>query len=821
MLLLYAALQPLVTEAAAADNVSGYAWSETIGWISMNSTNDGGSDYGVTVAYDGAISGYAWSEHVGWISFNAADLAGCPSGPCVAEMDRPTGQVSGWARALSAVAAGVNNGGWDGWISLSGTTLDGALYGVTVDSSCNWTGYAWGSSVVGWINFNGNGGGVYGSGYACPGGVPALTADQLPTVDLKVDGVDGAVTVGSGKNYDVSWTTTNMVPVQVGGAVLREEASAVALSGSYAYVTVNSTLAGDNFEVYDISNPLIPVKVGGVDFLNPAFGAVAGGSIALYGNYAYVISDNANTGNIRIINITDPANPLLVKTVNIATNYGQSGIVRDVATSGSYLFIASQGFTPANADLIILNIADPINPTLMSARNSAGHAGYITVEGNYVYLGLDPIDVSTPTFEIWDVSDKVNPVRLSGINVGASLNRVTDIEVRGNYAYLGRTFAGSGDTFTVVDISNKTTPNRVSGLNFGVNIFGVEISSDGNYAYVSRHGGGTGGLNTIDISNPLAPVNLGVSNGTYNSVGLALSAGYAFSASRGANLGIEVFDLSVECTAANGTAGWPGDKDAQGGSETYVEVMAGLYQYQLTCTNGDGSASDLVNVTINPVPNLTADIGPLGVSPTFDITTGYYDYLTLNHNVRNAGSGEAVNSVLRFNIDYGDDGTFDDSVDVAVPWMLPLTQLGTQAINLGSGIVPGAHMVEIAVDADDDVVESDEDDNLFIRRLQLGYPDPGISLTSVPDRIVRSGSVIDLNWDLNGAGYIASCEITGPSVGAPEVVYSGGPTTNGTLPNVGPITSKSEFLLSCTAVDGITVFTDTATVETTGTVEEI
>lgn len=144
----------------ATDNLTGYAWSDTIGWISFNSTNEAGStaDYGVTVAPNGDMSGYAWSEHIGWISFNEV---GCPSGTCAPHFDNVTGVVTGWARALSPTS-GINTGGWDGWISLSGTTIDGNAYGVRAVGA-NWGGYAWGSDVVGWISFGGSLYGVTGT----------------------------------------------------------------------------------------------------------------------------------------------------------------------------------------------------------------------------------------------------------------------------------------------------------------------------------------------------------------------------------------------------------------------------------------------------------------------------------------------------------------------------------------------------------------------------------------------------------------------------------------------------------------------------------
>jgi hypothetical protein len=175
-------------ESSPLDNLSGYAWSDSIGWISMNCTDPatcGASNYGVTVAPAGDISGYAWSDNIGWVSFNAADVAGCPSAPCAPRMDKGTGIVTGWAKAL--IGGTPNAGGWDGFISLSG-----ANYGVTV-AGCAWNGFAWGSMVVGWVNFGGNGGTVTGVGDACMAPlldpnliseaivVPALVKANTPT----------------------------------------------------------------------------------------------------------------------------------------------------------------------------------------------------------------------------------------------------------------------------------------------------------------------------------------------------------------------------------------------------------------------------------------------------------------------------------------------------------------------------------------------------------------------------------------------------------------------------------------------------------------
>ena len=139
----------LKASASSSHNLSGYAWSDTIGWISFNCTNTSScttADYGVHINEStGVMSGYAWSSNVGWVSFNQSDLSLCPSAPCSATASE--GALAGWAKALSANDA--ESGGWDGWISLRGADYGVEINGTSVE------GYAWGSDVIGWVRFNG------------------------------------------------------------------------------------------------------------------------------------------------------------------------------------------------------------------------------------------------------------------------------------------------------------------------------------------------------------------------------------------------------------------------------------------------------------------------------------------------------------------------------------------------------------------------------------------------------------------------------------------------------------------------------------------
>jgi len=143
--------------ASVDNNLSGYAWSDNIGWISFNCLNTDTcdiSDYGVSVE-NKKMSGYAWSDNIGWISFNESDLVGCPSGVCLAQTEG--NKLIGWARALS----GMNSDdGWDGWISLGTQSTDTIDYSIELNEDSIFDGYAWGGTVVGWIDFNPDLGGV-------------------------------------------------------------------------------------------------------------------------------------------------------------------------------------------------------------------------------------------------------------------------------------------------------------------------------------------------------------------------------------------------------------------------------------------------------------------------------------------------------------------------------------------------------------------------------------------------------------------------------------------------------------------------------------
>lgn len=195
--------------AGTEHNIAGYAWSSGIGWISFNSTNDHDPDtagvqpssvnYGVNMNSDGTLTGYAWSSAVGWIQFGG--LSGFPIGSGTQSINAKVNgnNLQGWIRALST------DGGWDGWISLSGAAPS---YGVTLSGS-SFAGYAWGADVVGWILFDVQN--LYPG--TCSNCGVSLAGDVSLDAQLAGASIANNSAVPWNSNPDLVWTITNLPSV--------------------------------------------------------------------------------------------------------------------------------------------------------------------------------------------------------------------------------------------------------------------------------------------------------------------------------------------------------------------------------------------------------------------------------------------------------------------------------------------------------------------------------------------------------------------------------------------------------------------------------
>ncbi len=159
-------------EAGTEHNLFGYAWSDTVGWISFNNcpnpntTTDCGSiNYGVNLdPITKQVSGWAWSDNVGWISFDPIKWLECPPNASGCNLSNLANYVNkfdanGWAKVYSVASEenryskvldnSLNTGGWDGWISFG----DGGTYYSTTVGTTNVASSV--ASLLGAGNFTG------------------------------------------------------------------------------------------------------------------------------------------------------------------------------------------------------------------------------------------------------------------------------------------------------------------------------------------------------------------------------------------------------------------------------------------------------------------------------------------------------------------------------------------------------------------------------------------------------------------------------------------------------------------------------------------
>ena len=190
---------------------------------------------------------------------------------------------------------------------------------------------------------------------------------------------------------------------------------------NYAYIARSIPRS---FSVIDISNPSQMVMRGNIPHQNEIW------DIYKQDQYIY-LSDSQ--GYLKIINVLDPDNPI------ISGEYQLGDVGKGLSVSGDYAFVATGA-----GGLKIIYISDPSNPIIdgildINAQDIFINNDLAFIVGNWPDNGL----------YIYNVAEPLNPILLSYLeNPGALLKVV----VAGNNAYI------AGDSLIVVDIYDPANP---------------------------------------------------------------------------------------------------------------------------------------------------------------------------------------------------------------------------------------------------------------------------------------------------------------------------------------------------------------------------
>jgi hypothetical protein len=162
-------------------SLSGYAWNDTIGWISFNCYNHGNcvsSNYSVTVNPNtGDFTGYAWNDTIGWISFNCVNHSGCGVSNYLVNTDwrqQPTIGYLESATIDTQIVGGATLNGitWQGVekvYNATGTTYVGFQIATATSTSGPWTYYGPGGSTTNYYDTPCSQSFVGGTGYSSAG----------------------------------------------------------------------------------------------------------------------------------------------------------------------------------------------------------------------------------------------------------------------------------------------------------------------------------------------------------------------------------------------------------------------------------------------------------------------------------------------------------------------------------------------------------------------------------------------------------------------------------------------------------------------------
>jgi hypothetical protein len=228
---------------------------------------------------------------------------------------------------------------------------------------------------------------------------------------------------------------------------------------------------------------------------------------------------------------------------------------------------------------------------------------------------------------------------------------------------------------------------------------------------------------------------------------------------------------------------------------------------------------------MSPDPNLTVSLPSDTPSTGFDPVTGNFNSVQVNYSIELSGSDvtDAFDTVFDIDRDGPGPGGFTDAITISRPAGLTLAGAPyNNSVSFTDVPFGGVAVVRARVDVGNNVDEGvlNEGDNTITRTIATGVPPINMDLTLIPSELVRSGGSVDITYDTN-ATFSMSCELTGPGL----ATHSFNPSTDGASGTVTAvdIENKSEYTLTCTELVSGTnqVFTETATIETTGYIEEL
>jgi hypothetical protein len=251
--------------------------------------------------------------------------------------------------------------------------------------------------------------------------------------------------------------------------------------GNYAYWIENISGAA-NFFIADISTPTAPVFKGSLTLAGTPT------NITVQGNYAYV-TNQQDTGELQIVDISTPTAPVYKTLFDmVGTGNGQS-----IAVSGNYAYVARASDATTNAnEFTVVNITNPLVPTLAGGYNNNISMNGIYLSGNYAYVATSS---TTTELLVIGIYTPTAPV-LSG-----SFNASTAVAANTVSGYGTTVFIGIGSGLQAVNIASPAAPANIATFTAAGQVNKIEIDVTRKFAFLGTSST-TGEVQVVNVGTP-------------------------------------------------------------------------------------------------------------------------------------------------------------------------------------------------------------------------------------------------------------------------------------------------------------------------------
>lgn len=406
-------------------------------------------------------------------------------------------------------------------------------------------------------------------------------------VDVTVEGI---ATLISGFLDWANATTTDTLGVSGSSS-----ANYVAQDGDYMYLGTTNNSSGSEFYVINASNENNIYQEGSLD---------VGGSITgvVYSNGYVYISSSYDSGEFRVIDISNPASPQVAATLNLSGS--TDGI--DVAVGDSEAFVG-QG-----SNIRSISITDLGSLQLLDTEAITGTIRKLFLSGNYLYVISNS---DSQELQIWDVTNPANVSFAGSYNISGTVDP-TDIKVVGNRAYIAKGSDSSNRELTILNVADPSNILFLGEYETGLSLDSIAII--GPYAILAQNSSSEE-LEVIDVSFP-ATINVaGSFNLAYRLTDMAANCSVIYAGTNNSSYEALTFSNLVE------DCGYAASGELE--SSTYDTGSAEV-TYNWLSIDGSTPSDTYLRLQVATSDN---SVGPWNYTGPDGSSATYYDQIGTNY----------------------------------------------------------------------------------------------------------------------------------------------------------------------------------------------